>query len=366
MADSIPDNELGLCAAECWTVIQRWQAARKAACCVPRGLLAGKQLELVQAQAHAAITRLRDTVLKWGIWIPLLDYDWRDISEEGVCHCDSTVHWDRILEPIILRARLEVTHPLNDAPINLENPQDVLRSARHLVAWGELVNYECVLNTPTNSIKAIVAACWESAKRRNIAEAQSIVRWFAMRRSLVFWAVGPDEKRFVFHGVKGVLRELIAQLELELILTAPSPPGSPVIAPDGTPAAAFRALSLELIAENREKDRLLARAGEVDNAVPGSASSTVEADPAPAQIEPLHPDDVRILQALAKAGTTQTQYDLETATGISRRTISPRLAALRERGLTWRPHGERGGEAISDAGRRLVSPDDGAAGKGAH
>lgn len=71
----------------------------------------------------------------------------------------------------------------------------------------------------------------------------------------------------------------------------------------------------------------------------------------------LHPDDVRILQALARAKTTVLQYHLEKDpdVNLSRRTISERLSRLREIGLTHRPNGERGGEAITAAGRRWLS-----------
>lgn len=47
----------------------------------------------------------------------------------------------------------------------------------------------------------------------------------------------------------------------------------PAMTPDGDPAAAFRAVALDLIDENREKDRLLARAGEVDDAAAASSSA---------------------------------------------------------------------------------------------
>jgi hypothetical protein len=71
----------------------------------------------------------------------------------------------------------------------------------------------------------------------------------------------------------------------------------------------------------------------------------------------LHPDDAKILRALAKAATTQTQYDLEAGSALSRKTISARLARLREAGLTYRPSGDRGGEAITDAGRNALAHD---------
>jgi Bacterial regulatory protein, arsR family len=72
----------------------------------------------------------------------------------------------------------------------------------------------------------------------------------------------------------------------------------------------------------------------------------------------LHPDDVKILRALAAQPTTVSQYDLEAAAELSRKTISDRLTGLRKAGLTHRPNGERGGEAITDAGRTELSVDD--------
>ena len=65
----------------------------------------------------------------------------------------------------------------------------------------------------------------------------------------------------------------------------------------------------------------------------------------------LHPDDVVILRKLNEARTTLTQYAIEETTRIARTTISTRLKRLREEGLTFRPNGERGGDAITEAGR---------------
>ena len=69
----------------------------------------------------------------------------------------------------------------------------------------------------------------------------------------------------------------------------------------------------------------------------------------------LHPADVKILEALAQAITTLDQYALEVKTGLSRKTLSPRLMRLRKLGLTMRPNGERGGEAITPQGRALIT-----------
>lgn len=68
----------------------------------------------------------------------------------------------------------------------------------------------------------------------------------------------------------------------------------------------------------------------------------------------LEPDDRKILEALAKARTTQVQVDLEADTGLSRKTISSRLKRLRAAGLTYQPNGQRRGEAITDPGRQAL------------
>jgi DNA-binding transcriptional ArsR family regulator len=71
----------------------------------------------------------------------------------------------------------------------------------------------------------------------------------------------------------------------------------------------------------------------------------------------LHPDDVKILRALDREKATQSQYDLEHSTRLSRRTISKRLQVLRQGGLTCRPRGERGGETVTNAGRAALPQD---------
>jgi len=71
----------------------------------------------------------------------------------------------------------------------------------------------------------------------------------------------------------------------------------------------------------------------------------------------LHPNDVKILRALASTTTTQNQYGIEQNSGLSRRSISERLAKLRAAGLTHRPNGDRGGEAITDEGRAAIPSD---------
>jgi hypothetical protein len=69
---------------------------------------------------------------------------------------------------------------------------------------------------------------------------------------------------------------------------------------------------------------------------------------------PLDSEDLAILRALKKAGALQSQYDLETVTHLSRKTIGNRLQKLREVGLTHRPKGERGGEGITELGLKRL------------
>ncbi len=73
----------------------------------------------------------------------------------------------------------------------------------------------------------------------------------------------------------------------------------------------------------------------------------------------LHRDDVTILRVLAAENRATHQADIETATTklrppLSRATIGKRLKALRDLGLVHRPHGDRGGDAITGQGREAL------------
>ncbi len=86
------------------------------------------------------------------------------------------------------------------------------------------------------------------------------------------------------------------------------------------------------------------------------ASGTVGSGQEIADDVSLDETDLKILGALASRHLTRLhQYQLEQLTGLSRGTIGPRLAALREHGLTHRPNGERGGEAITQRGLTLLA-----------
>lgn len=65
------------------------------------------------------------------------------------------------------------------------------------------------------------------------------------------------------------------------------------------------------------------------------------------------PADRNILQALAEAPTTLIQVEIEQASGEHRR-VKERLPMLEGAGLVDRPHGERKGYAITDAGRQVL------------
>jgi hypothetical protein len=68
-------------------------------------------------------------------------------------------------------------------------------------------------------------------------------------------------------------------------------------------------------------------------------------------VPPLSPEDAEILAVLGDHfPRTVRQVDLEDTTALSRRTIGRRLRYLRGKGLTTRPDGERGGEALTGAG----------------
>lgn len=64
----------------------------------------------------------------------------------------------------------------------------------------------------------------------------------------------------------------------------------------------------------------------------------------------LQPADVEILRVLASAGTTLLQEKVADNVQLSVRTVSKRLAGLRQKGFTSRPKGNRGGDAITPLG----------------
>jgi hypothetical protein len=68
----------------------------------------------------------------------------------------------------------------------------------------------------------------------------------------------------------------------------------------------------------------------------------------------LHPDDALILRALAEAGTTKTQDDIAVAVSRTGKTVGIRLKLLRKEGLTHRPRGPRGGDAVTPRGRDAI------------
>lgn len=71
---------------------------------------------------------------------------------------------------------------------------------------------------------------------------------------------------------------------------------------------------------------------------------------------PLDDKDVSILRYLEEMyPLAKSQTDIEAGSLVSRRTIGRRLAKLRDKNLTHRPKGEKGGEAITDQGRKLLA-----------
>ena len=79
-----------------------------------------------------------------------------------------------------------------------------------------------------------------------------------------------------------------------------------------------------------------------------------KSDDAQSRDPALDADDLTILRELDRAATTLDQYALEEKTPMTRKTIGKRLTVLRKAGLTHRPKGERGGEAITKEGRRAL------------
>jgi hypothetical protein len=70
----------------------------------------------------------------------------------------------------------------------------------------------------------------------------------------------------------------------------------------------------------------------------------------------LDDEDVRILNALDQnPGLLLTQVEIETRSGVSRRTVSARMSALLAEGLAEQPRGPRGGTTITELGRQVVA-----------
>ncbi|MBI1913618.1 MAG: hypothetical protein HYS12_02515 [Planctomycetes bacterium] len=88
---------------------------------------------------------------------------------------------------------------------------------------------------------------------------------------------------------------------------------------------------------------------------PAPSPSTPPAAPATGDLA-LTREDVALLRALAASHPrTVSQYDLETTTGFSRRTIGPRLSYLRSAGLAHQPRGKRKGHTVTAEGLRLFA-----------
>jgi DNA-binding Lrp family transcriptional regulator len=64
--------------------------------------------------------------------------------------------------------------------------------------------------------------------------------------------------------------------------------------------------------------------------------------------------DVKILKYLSLAKFAQKLSDLEAKLNVPRQTVSKRMKVLRALGLTHRPKGKKGGEAISTPGRNFL------------
>jgi hypothetical protein len=79
-------------------------------------------------------------------------------------------------------------------------------------------------------------------------------------------------------------------------------------------------------------------------------------DLVPAEAAALTPEQWAVLEALAeRRPVTVMQEDLAAATRYSRHTVGECLRVLRDRGLAHRPNGERKGDAITEAGYRMLT-----------
>lgn len=72
------------------------------------------------------------------------------------------------------------------------------------------------------------------------------------------------------------------------------------------------------------------------------------------ETEVLSENDLTVLEYLNEEKTPKKQHQIAAATRLSRHTISDLLIPLRKQRLVGRPKGERGGEALTDLGRRAV------------
>jgi hypothetical protein len=65
-------------------------------------------------------------------------------------------------------------------------------------------------------------------------------------------------------------------------------------------------------------------------------------------------NELRILFYLCDQQSPQLQHEIEAGSGVSRRKIVDLLKELRQRNLVDRPLGDRGGEIITDVGRKSI------------
>ncbi len=79
-----------------------------------------------------------------------------------------------------------------------------------------------------------------------------------------------------------------------------------------------------------------------------------EANAGPAHVVPTS-NDLLILKALGKSPSTLKRVDIQSATRLSSGTVQKCLQNLEKRGLVHRPHGQRRGWALTDAGERLLA-----------
>ena len=106
-----------------------------------------------------------------------------------------------------------------------------------------------------------------------------------------------------------------------------------------------------------EAARLLALADDIERGGRENLPQLVAEGSRAADAPALDKTDIVILAALSRSRwpMRQDQISSDTSPRLSVRTIGPRLAKLRDAGLTRRPMGERGGDEITDAGRAALA-----------
>lgn len=107
-----------------------------------------------------------------------------------------------------------------------------------------------------------------------------------------------------------------------------------------------------------ERERLAAGVAEVSRLSDRLSADAAGKDGGADNAVRLHADERAILICLADAGAAMTQANIADAVRRGEKSVGKRLQRLREIGLTDRPAGERGGDAITTKGLQAISAAD--------